>query len=337
VNGGARAGSVITIAAGLGPQSPTSGAPARAAGSMRRTSTVDVRRGDGPAGNARIEARARDLATDTNGGAHVVAAQRILATVEPTLALRAITAEPSEPALEALCGRSVAAGFRAAAARAVPNSRAAADLLYLLLDDLPVATLVSGYAMQYAGLVGGAPVERYAPQVDLCSGWRAGGTLMQVVETHGLPPMSIGPAAPALERPGDVDAWHEMPAPEARMVRRRRRIDVTFGAVLRVDAMFRDSHFDDDRRESVVHEYTLLAEIDAATLTVQRAEATPRVLPYVECPAAAASATRLAGLRLDEVRDRVRAELVGTTTCTHLNDLLRSLEDVRGMHAAAIR
>jgi hypothetical protein len=115
-------------------------------------------------------------------------------------------------------------------------------------------------------------------------------------------------------------------------VRRRRRIDVgSADGALHVDAMFRDSHFDDDGNESAVHEYALAATIDAATLEITSAAATPHVLPYIECPSAAASTGRLVGLRLDELRDRVRSEFVGTSTCTHLNDLLRSLEDVRGM------
>jgi hypothetical protein len=144
--------------------------------------------------------------------------------------------------------------------------------------------------------------------------------------------MTLGPAAPRLLRADDPDAWHALPEPAPRTVRRRRRIDVTtVGNALHVDAMFRDSHFDDDIVESVVHEYSLRATIDPVTLTITDAEATPRVLPYVECPSAAASTTRLVGLALDAVRDRVRSEFVGTSTCTHLNDLLRSLEDVRGM------
>jgi Protein of unknown function (DUF2889) len=146
-----------------------------------------------------------------------------------------------------------------------------------------------------------------------------------------MPPMTIGPAAPALERADDPVAWHELPTPAPHTVRRRRRIDLTVGDALHVDAMFRDSHFDGECGESVVHEYSLLATIDAATLEITYAEATPRVLPYVECPTAAASAGRLVGLHLDAVRDVVRKDFVGTTTCTHLNDLLRSLEDVRGM------
>ena len=53
--------------------------------------------------------------------------------------------------------------------------------------------------------------------------------------------------------------------------------------------------------------------------------ATPRVLPWAECPQAAASAGRLVGQRVADLRALVRDDLVGTSTCTHLNDLLSSL------------
>ncbi len=70
---------------------------------------------------------------------------------------------------------------------------------------------------------------------------------------------------------------------------------------------------------------------DPATGTVLTCTATPRVLPWVECPAAAASAARLAGLSVAGLRDHVRTTLIGTSTCTHLNDTLRSLEDVAAL------
>ena len=53
--------------------------------------------------------------------------------------------------------------------------------------------------------------------------------------------------------------------------------------------------------------------------------ATPRVLPWLECPAAAASAARVQGRPVGELRALVKEELVGISTCTHLNDLLASL------------
>jgi len=77
-----------------------------------------------------------------------------------------------------------------------------------------------------------------------------------------------------------------------------------------------------------VHEYTVDTTVDADTMVVVDCRAQARVLPWVECPQAAASASRLAGMRVFGLRPQVRAELLGPTTCTHLNDTLRELEDV---------
>jgi hypothetical protein len=52
------------------------------------------------------------------------------------------------------------------------------------------------------------------------------------------------------------------------------------------------------------------------------------VLPWDECPGAAGSAARLVGQPVGALRRIVGDELRGTSTCTHLNDLLRSLADV---------
>jgi hypothetical protein len=318
---------LITEGKRVGPQEPSIGAPARAPGSVRRTSSVDVTRPDGPGGPLEIDARARDLAT-----ADLAVEQRLIATLDPFQELVSITADP-EAALDALLGARVGPGFRAKAAAAAPDDRWGATLLYLLLDDLPAATLVSGYAIQRAGAIGPAAPELFAPNLDLCAGWAADATVFRTIAASHTVPMTIGPAAPSLANADDPDAWHELPDPAPGTVRRRRRIDVgaPVDGAITVDAMFRDSYFDPEGAESVVHEYGLVATIDAATLTVTSTTATPRVLPYLECPTAAASAGRAVGLQLDELRDRVRAEWVGTSTCTHLNDLLRSLEDVRAL------
>jgi hypothetical protein len=328
---------VVTDGLRVGPQDPSIGAPARAPGSVRRTSSVDVARPDGPGGPLEIDARARDLTTAASShDADLVVEQRLAATLDPFQELVTVAADPAAP-LDALLGSRVGPGFRAKAAAAVPGHRRDATRLYLLLDDLPAATLVSGYSLQRAGAIGLAEPDVFAPNRDLCSGWAADATVFQTIEAAHTVPMTIGPAAPSLARAGDPDAWHALPDPAPGTVRRRRRIDVVpdgTGA-LAVDAMFRDSYFAPDGAQSVVHEYGIVATIDAATLTVTTATAAPRVLPYIECPAAAASAGRIAGLRLDELRDRVRAEWVGTSTCTHLNDLLRSLEDVRALVPAS--
>jgi hypothetical protein len=103
--------------------------------------------------------------------------------------------------------------------------------------------------------------------------------------------------------------------------------------LLRIDAMFRDSYMGLDGVESIVHEYSITGSVDPETLQVLDAHARPRVLPYVECPDAAASAGLLAGMSVAELRRRVRHELTGISTCTHLNDLLRSLADVGALAA----
>jgi hypothetical protein len=84
-----------------------------------------------------------------------------------------------------------------------------------------------------------------------------------------------------------------------------------------------------------VHEYTFTATVDAGTRVVLAAEATARALPFAQCPEAAGSADRLPGTTLDDLRARIRADFVGATTCTHLNDMLRALEDV-GFLAACV-
>jgi hypothetical protein len=123
-------------------------------------------------------------------------------------------------------------------------------------------------------------------------------------------------------------------------MRRRRRIDVIppdddREGLLHVDAMFRDSYVTGAGVETIVHEYTFAADVDPRTHVVVAAEAVARALPFGQCPEAAASAQRLTGAGLDDLRARIRAEFVGATTCTHLNDMLRALADV-GLLAARV-
>ena len=77
----------------------------------------------------------------------------------------------------------------------------------------------------------------------------------------------------------------------------------------------------------MLHEYGITTTLDG-TGAVQAASADPRVLPHLECPVAAASATHLAGMPSADLRDRVSLTLYGPGSCTHLNDLARSLADV---------
>ena len=51
--------------------------------------------------------------------------------------------------------------------------------------------------------------------------------------------------------------------------------------------MFRDSCWNPEGEEEVVHEYQILGTADPATGILTSVTAVPRVLPYAECPGAA--------------------------------------------------
>ena len=152
--------------------------------------------------------------------------------------------------------------------------------------------------------------------------------MMQAVRRDGRTPRISGPPAPVLDARDDPAAWHELPPLPPLATRRRRRLDLSGGrGSLTCHAMFRDSYMHDNGQETIVHEYELQAALDP-DLVITDALATPHVLPWQECPAAASSAARIVGQRAGDLRGYVRESLVGTSTCTHLNDLLRSLDDV---------
>ena len=273
---------------------------------------------------------ARDVLTRPDGVAVVLDEATVRAELGEGRALESLTTDP-EAELAGLSGRMVGAGFRACVDTAVPRHKKGQTPLYLLLDELPVAALIAGYADLYLRAPDEPPTssETAARKVkaDICAGWASDATMMRAIATEGQIPIPVGPPAPAIELAVDPLSWHAITELPVGAMRRRRRIDVANTGHLAIDAMFRDTHVGPDGTETVLHEYSLSACADARSLEILRCQAEARVLPWVECPAAAASAGRLAGHRLPELRTFVRQSLTGTSTCTHLNDLLRSLAD----------
>jgi hypothetical protein len=321
---------------------PTTATLPRLGTSVRRTSHIDMMFGDGPAGPAlRLHGWARDLYTDAGGHGIVLADAEVDAGLDTERRLRSLTTQPEVPGAVDLLGLVVGSGFRSALQRSVGCDGTARPPLYLLLDDLPVAALISGYAFLFdsSRADSGGREERADDngarmvKADICSGWRSDGTMMVALRSgHGMP-APVGPAAPSLVNPDDPLGWHPIDDLPPASMRRRRLVDVTWGDPLAVHAMFRDTHKGADGVETVLHEYTVEATVDTSTRRVLQCEATPRALPWPECPQAAASASRLEGQPVGELRDFVRQDLSGTTTCTHLNDLLRSLADVATLAA----
>lgn len=313
---------------------PTTGTIARVPGSARRTSHIDMRI-DGH--TLHLDGAARDLRT-TLATAEVIGSATVSATASPMRSLDRLHTTPAHPGTDSLLGLTVGLGFREAVGRALADEVAASTPLAMLLDDLPVAAIISGYTYLYSGSM---PTKADNPGVraDICSGWRNDGTMLVTFREHGAIPTPVGPPATTLEPTDDPLGWHEIGPLEVGAMRRRRLVDVAPGETpdeLSVHAMFRDTHVDTDGHETVVHEYTVQATVAAADMVVRTCDAIPRVLPWVECPVAAASAWRLVGHPIGQVRALVRSDLRGTSTCTHLNDLLRSLGDV-GVLATALR
>lgn len=321
-----------------GPQDPLGATPPRPPGSVRRTSSIDTTRPDGLRRGSVVDARARDLLTARDGSARVVGEAAFGGRIGRTGELEEAEARPPA-AVEGLVGARVGAGFRARVAEALPAERDGATLLHLLLDDLTGATLVSGYALQRAGMLGGIGVRPGMVREDICAGWAHEASMMTAIRERGEIPVPMGPPAPDLAGSDDPLGWHPMADLPPHGMRRRRRLDLVApapggGGGWLVDAHFRDSHVDPEGGETVVHEYTVAGEVDPAAGVVVAMAAVARVLPWTECPGAVASAGRLAGMALGDLRTQVRRELVGRTTCTHLNDTLRALADLPALAGA---
>jgi hypothetical protein len=301
--------------------------PERRPGSIRRTSHLDVTGGPSEGGLV--------LTGAAHDDAHDVSCLALLAP-DRTLTSLALTPEDAAASAAALVGRVVGRGFRAA----VDEVCEPGTLLSGLLTELPVVALLSGYGTLYSGqlsvpltdqFIGGMPL-------DVCAGWAGSGFMMGHIRDHREIPTPDGPEVPA-----DVEGWHPMPALATGVLRRQRLIERSGNEIW---AMFRDSYARPDGVTSVLHEYTVTATVSdrmsddlrggdggggsggvggGGVERIVACRAIPRVLPWDECPQAAASAGRLVGQRVGDLRAMVRDDLVGTSTCTHLNDLLSSL------------
>jgi len=131
-----------------------------------------------------------------------------------------------------------------------------------------------------------------------------------------------------LRRADDPLGWHEFTEQKDVGMRRARRIDVWLDGLIQIDSAFQDSATNPKGGRTAVHEYRLSATADPVTLQLISVRAEPHVLPYPECPSAAANMHRLVGSSLPELRRKVLEDLRGTAGCTHLNDALRALAEV---------
>ncbi len=247
------------------------------------------------------------------------------------------TVRPDPPAFapDAFAGLHPRSGFGRRAREVFP---ADGSTLALLLDDIPGSTVASGYVLaqrREIELSGPTPADDVprpaARQSDVCSGWRADGTMMLTISAGG--PLQLPPAPSVGLRPEHDGGWPVVDIPRGG-ARRLRRIDVVpdpDGTVWHVDAWFRDAFRPPEGDTVGIHEYTLDAVVDARDHRILALTATPHVLPWDECPAAADSVVKLIGQSVDELRTTTTRFLTGIESCTHLSSELRALADLPTM------
>lgn len=283
----------------------------------------------------------RDLHTAHDGTSSVLGCATLDAEIDDSRTVTAISAPPDTDDITALIGQRGGGGFRRTLQAQLADDFAAGTPRYFLLDDIPAATLIGGFAWRlWPDAEEDVRRQRTATptrdMANICSGFREDGLPTHLMRTGQDTNHALCPAKD-LANPDDPLAWHEIQPPPGTfpMLRRRRRVDVRReGSELVIDAMFRDSLFGPHDEEMIVHEYQLAARADSASMCLTDVVATPRVLPYRECPAAAREAGALSGQPLAELRAKVLELLTGIESCTHLNDMLRAIAEVTSLAEA---
>jgi hypothetical protein len=311
--------------------------PARAAidrrpGSVRRTSTIDATWPGGQGTTMVLAGRARDLLTPADGSApRVVAEDQLHVTVAPDRTIETIRCLPPRPAIGELVGARGGGGSRGKVRDALPDEVTLGTPLYLLLDDMAGASLVSGFAFaqwQLTSSHGQDPVVFQGPKLlGTCAGYQPGASALDA-EGHGTMMHDLRTVDP-ITRADDPWAFHEVPVITEVSARRTRRTDVWIeDGVAHIDGFFQDAYTSPLGTRLAVHEYCFEASMDPGSGELLAIRAIPRVLPMPECPLAAANVTRMIGLPVREFRTEVIRQLPGIDGCTHLNDVLRSMAEV---------
>jgi hypothetical protein len=317
-------------------------APLRPPGSMRRTSTIDTTWPEDKIGTMLMQGHARDFYTPADGSPPLVLAEdRLTAYVSETRTILEISSKPDRPELARLVGSRAGGHLRAAIGEVLPQELSAGTPLYLMLDDLAGASLVAMWAWsrwsdnwledaRRSGITSTAG--RNGKMEGICIGFRPGSSALATESSDAAKP--VGTPVLSLCHPDDPAGWHGLPEQSGVGMRRARWIDVWVDEFIHVNSGFQDSATSPAGGREAVHEYLVAATADLATGRLVSVTADPRILPYRECPAAAANAGRMIGGTLGDLRSAVLQVLTGVAGCTHLNDALRALAEVPQLAAA---
>jgi hypothetical protein len=285
----------------------------------------------------RLIGRARDIVTTGKGGAPILCAEDAFdAELRPDRTIVAIEADPPRQNLARLVGTRGGGRLRHALEHFVPEERRNATPLYLILDDISGASLVAPWAWSQwqkdwlespgSGMTRPQLNRMIQEMAGICTGFAPGSSSLDPQRVIGQ--SEDGTPAPDLRHPDDPEGWHAFTLQNTVGMRRARRIDVRVGNVIHIEAAFQDSAAKPDGTRAALHEYDLTATADPTSLRLLSIDATPRVLPFGECPGAVANISRLLDSELPQLRQTVLDQLPGTLGCTHLNDALRALAEV---------
>ncbi|HEX7872762.1 MAG TPA: DUF2889 domain-containing protein [Sphingobium sp.] len=298
--------------------------PLRRAGSIRRTTSMELQWPGGRDGPVRITGRGRDLLTPADGGApRVIADERLDATVTPLKEIVALTTQPPLLGADELAGKHALIGYRAR----LRDIEQTDGPLALLLDDMVGTNIISGWVWSRwltdrkdkMAFIGDPTV-----MANACLSYAPGSTAL---ENDGY--LDKVDFVPPLGRADDPIAYHSLQPDCDRTMRRVRRIDLwREDGLLWMDAMFQDSGVLPGTRRSAIHEYRLCASADAAGGELLSLDAHWGVLPHGQCRQGPETLAALPGTALAALRPHVLRELRGTAGCTHLNDAVRSLAEM---------
>lgn len=316
------------------PRHTANPAPARLAGSVRRTASIDVAWPGDAMGDKVLHGRSRDFVTPAAGGAGTVrAAASLEAALDAERTITAISANPAPPQLQRLVGERGGGHLRTLMREIMPDLIENADPLYLLLDDISGVSLIAVWAWSLwhpearLGTSEEEMTKMLEERIDVCWGFQRGNSTFDPERRSEVGIADGG----ELRNPADPAGWHDFPALSGISMRRARRIDVwrdEATGVIRIDSAFQDSAPRPDGTRAALHEYRLAASVDPDTLELLTLEPEARVLPFGECPGAIGNAVALVGSSLPQIRQSVLNDLRGPRGCTHLNDALRALADV---------
>lgn len=316
--------------------------PPRRPNSLRRSSSMQSIWPAGARGPHRLAGRARDMLTGREAEApQTLSSDWIEAMLTPERRLVSLSGSRHADTLADFAGLSPGGDLRRAMAERIAEEGERDTLLHRLLDDMAGANFMAssawydwdaeGVAGYYRKLGLSSVLDR--PVTGLCLSYVPGSEAMtpdgRTDDDHADHPRAVSPVSDT-----DPFAWHDFVEIDAPNHWRLRRTDLWIeDGVVHADAWFQDSSAVRGRHDirTIFHEYGLRARFDPDDMTLTGIDVDARVLPFETCRAAPATVGILVGRSAREFREFVPQALRGTLGCTHLNDMLRALQDVSAM------